>query len=169
METVRLDDVDDVTAMDYLKIDIQGGELMVFEHAHARLRDCLVVHTEAMFVPMYVGQPLFSEQELALRDHGLRVHKFLTLTGHALKPFLVNGDGHAPLSQVFWADVVFIKDITRPDLLSSDQLLKSAVILHEVYRSIDVAHLFLRAYDERHGTGLAATYMAAVVTPKPAG
>ena len=81
----------------------------------------------------------------------------------------MNGDGHAPLSQVFWADVVFIKDITRPDLLSSDQLLKSAVILHEVYRSIDVAHLFLRAYDERHGTGLAAKYMAAIVTPKAAG
>lgn len=159
LDTVRLDDVAEVTAMDYLKIDIQGGELMVFEHAQARLRDCLVVHTEAMFVPMYEGQPLFSEQELSLRRHGLQVHRFVETVGHVLRPFAVRGDRHAPLSQLFWADVVFIKDITRPDLLASDQLLKLAVILHEIYGSVDVAHLFLHAYDQRHATGLSRIYL----------
>jgi FkbM family methyltransferase len=165
VDTVRLDDVAAVGAMDYLKIDIQGGELMVFKHAQARLADCLVVHTEAMFVPMYQGQPLFADQELALRAHGLRVHTFREMTGHALKPFKVNGEDLAPLSQVFWTDVIFVKDLTRLDRLAPDQLLKSAVILHEVYRSIDVAHHFLRAHDARCGTALAPKYVELVTRP----
>jgi hypothetical protein len=152
VDTRRLDDIAEIEAMDYLKIDIQGAEMMVFENATEKLTDCLVVHTEAMFVPMYVGQPLFSEQELFLRKFGLQVHKFFEIQGHVLKPLLVNGDSHAPLSQVFWADVIFIKDITRLDRLRPEQLLKLAIILHDVYGSVDVAHHVLEAYDRASGT-----------------
>jgi hypothetical protein len=155
--------------MDYLKIDIQGAEMLVFENATEKLKDCLVVHTEAMFVPMYVGQPLFSEQELFLRKLGLQVHKFFEMKGHVLKPLLVNGDSHAALSQVFWADVIFIKDITRLDRLRPEQLLKLAIILHDVYGSFDVAHLLLEAYDRAAGTALAPVYLDSLIkAPKAA-
>jgi FkbM family methyltransferase len=160
VDTKRLDDIAEIEAMDYLKIDIQGGEMLVFENAAEKLKDCLVVHTEVMFVPMYVGQPLFSEQELFLRKFGLQVHKFFEMQGHVLKPFAVGGDVHAPLSQVFWADVIFIKDITRLDRLRPEQLLKLAIILHDVYKSIDVAHLVLQAYDRASSTALAPKYEA---------
>ena len=160
VDTKRLDDIAEIEAMDYLKIDIQGGEMLVFENATEKLKDCLVVHTEVMFVPMYEGQPLFSEQELFLRKFGLRVHKFFELQGHVLKPFKVNGDAHAPLSQLFWADVIFIKDITHLERLRPEQLLKLAIILHDVYMSVDVAHLVLQAYDKASGTTLAPKYEA---------
>lgn len=168
IDTMRLDDVSEIAAMDYLKIDIQGGELMVFENAPAKLKDCLVVHTEAMFVPMYEGQPLFSEQELALRGHGLAVHKFIEMTGHAMKPFVSKGNPIGPLSQVFWSDVVFIKDLTRLDALAPDQLLKLAVILNDVYRSVDAAHLFLAAHDRREGTALAGAFLDWLARPQVA-
>jgi FkbM family methyltransferase len=160
VNTRRLDDIAQIGAMDYLKIDIQGSEMLVFENAAEKLKDCLVVHTEVMFVPMYEGQPLFSEQELFLRKFGLQVHKFFEMQGHVLKPFAVGGDVHAPLSQVFWADVIFIKDITRLDRLRPEQLLKLAIILHDVYKSIDVAHLVLQAYDRESYTALAPKYQA---------
>jgi FkbM family methyltransferase len=163
VDTRRLDDIAEIEAMDYLKIDIQGAEMMVFENATEKLTDCLVVHTEAMFVPMYVGQPLFSEQELFLRKFGLQVHKFFEIQGHVLKPLLVNGDSHAPLSQVFWADVIFIKDITRLDRLRPEQLLKLAIILHDVYGSVDVAHHVLEAYDRASGTALAPVYLGSLI------
>jgi FkbM family methyltransferase len=163
VDTRRLDDISEIEAMDYLKIDIQGAEMLVFENATEKLKDCLVVHTEAMFVPMYVGQPLFSEQELFLRKFGLQVHKFFEIQGHVLKPFAVNGSLHSPLSQVFWADVIFIKDITRLDRLRPEQLLKLAIILHDVYRSVDVAHLVLEAYDRASRTALAPIYQASVI------
>jgi FkbM family methyltransferase len=160
VDTKRLDDIAEIEAMDYLKIDIQGGEMLVFESAAEKLKDCLVVHTEAMFVPMYEGQPLFSEQELFLRQFGLQVHKFFEVQGHVLKPFAVRGDSHGPLSQLFWADVIFIKDITRLDRLRPQQLLKLAIILHDVYGSVDVAHLVLKAYDRASHTLLAPKYEA---------
>jgi FkbM family methyltransferase len=160
VDTKRLDDLAEIEAMDYLKIDIQGGEMLVFENAAEKLKDCLVVHTEVMWVPMYEGQPLFSEQELFLRQFGLQVHKFFEMQGHVLKPFAVNGDVHAPLSQVFWADVIFIKDITRLDRLRPVQLLKLAIILHDVYKSVDVAHLVLQAYDRASHAALAPKYHA---------
>jgi hypothetical protein len=109
---------------------------------------------------MYEGQPLFSKQELFLRRFGLQVHKFIDIQGHVLKPLDVNGNDHAPLSQVFWADVVFIKDVTRLDRLPPVQLLKLAIILGEVYKSFDVAHLALQAYDRASSTALAPTYEA---------
>jgi FkbM family methyltransferase len=169
VDTRRLDDIAEIEAMDYLKIDIQGAEMLVFENATEKLKDCLVVHTEVMFVPMYVGQPLFSEQELFLRKFGLQVHKFFEMQGHVLKPLLVNGDSHAPLSQVFWADVIFIKDITRLDRLRPQQLLKLAIILHDVYGSFDVAHLLLEAYDRAAGTALAPVYLDSLIkAPKAA-
>ena len=158
--------------MDYLKIDIQGGELMVFENATRKLSDCLVVHTEAMFVPMYLDQPLYSDQAALLRRFGLVTHKFFELVGHVLKPFLAQGDGHAPLSQIFWADVVFVKDFTRFDELQPGQLLKLAAILHDVYGSIDVAHLALAAHDRLSGSMIAPRYAGMVTadaSPRPAG
>jgi FkbM family methyltransferase len=169
VDTKRLDDITEIESIDYLKIDIQGGEMMVFENAAEKLKDCLVVHTEVMFVPMYVGQPLFSEQELFLRRLGLQVHKFFEMEGHVLKPFAVRGDVHAPLSQVFWADVIFIKDITRLERLRPEQLLKLAIILHDVYGSVDVAHLMLQAYDRAARTVLAPKYQAFLTrTPQAA-
>jgi FkbM family methyltransferase len=164
VNTARLDDIAEIGLMDYLKIDIQGGESMVFENAPRLLRDCLVVHTEAMFVPMYLGQPLFSEQEMYLRQFRLRVHKFSELAGHALQPFMVGGDPHRPLSQLFWADVIFIRDITRLDELDASQLLKLAIVLDEVYGSVDVAHLVLQQYDRVMGDGVAPKYLDAVIS-----
>jgi hypothetical protein len=117
-----------------------------------------------MFVPMYEGQPLFSEQELFLRKFGLQVHRFLDVHGHVLKPFAVQGSLHAPLSQVFWADVIFVKDITRLDGLRPEQLLKLAIILHDVYKSFDVVHLVLETYDRAARTGLAPVYQASVIS-----
>lgn len=158
VQTRRLDDIVEVTAMDYLKIDIQGSELMVFENATRLLKDCLVLHTEAMFVPMYINQPLYADQAKFLTHFGLVTHKFFELVGHAIKPFAVNNDGHAPLSQIFWADVIFIKDITSFETLHPTQLLKLATILNDVYGSVDVAHLALMAYDKLTDSSLAVPY-----------
>src|SRR5262249_4700039 len=45
IDTVCLDDVPETAGLDLLKIDIQGGELMVFENAPHRLSEALVIHT----------------------------------------------------------------------------------------------------------------------------
>ena len=147
--TRRLDDIAKIENIDFLKIDIQGAELMVFEHAQKRLANCLVIQTEVEFLPMYEGQPLFSEVELFLRRHGFLIHKFDPLKSRAIQPMIVNNDIYAGFSQIFWADAVFVRDFTRLQVLSPEQLLKLALVMHDVYGSHDIVLRALMEYDRR--------------------
>lgn len=167
--TVRLDDVSEIKAMDFLKIDVQGAELMVLEHAQRLLADCLAIHTEVEFLPMYENQPLFSEIEPFLRRRGFIVHRFSPIASRVLKPMLVNKDVRSAGSQIFWADAVFVRDFTRLAELSAEQLLKYAFIVHEVYGSFDLALRVLMEYDRRvPGAAHAQTYSDRLTGAKPA-
>ena len=109
MATVRLDDVPEVEGMDYLKVDVQGGELAVFRGAQARLETAVMVHTEVQFVPFYEEQPLFAEIDQALRDAGFWLHRLLPIQSRVFKPMVANNDPHAGLSQHLWTDAVYVK------------------------------------------------------------
>lgn len=158
MPTVRLDDVKEIKNIDYLKIDIQGAELGVFENGANRLRDCLVIQTEVEFLPMYEGQPLFSEVDIFLRGLGFMIHRFYPLVERIVQPMILNNDPQKSLGQVMWADAIFVKDFTKFDQLGSQQLLKLALILHDVYGSFDIALRALMAYDSKGESNLAEQY-----------
>ena len=150
--TWRLDEVTECPAPDFLKVDVQGAELDVLEGGTGALEQCLVVESEVEFVPLYERQPLFTDIDLFLRGRGFVLHKMIDIAGRAMRPFIIKDSPYAPMSQLLWADAVFIRDFTRLELLADDQLLKTACILHEAYRSDDMAFHFLREYDRRRGT-----------------
>ena len=159
IDTVRLDDIPETEGIEYIKIDIQGGELMALSNAENRLKSTLVIQTEVEFMPMYVGQPLFSEMEMFLRGHGFMLHRFFPAVTRMVKPLMMGGDMYAGLNQLLWADAVFVRDLTRLDVLSDVQLLKMAKILHDCYQAIDLAFNLLTEYDRRNQTGLAGGYL----------
>ncbi|NJL75555.1 MAG: FkbM family methyltransferase [Saprospiraceae bacterium] len=163
IETYRLDDLEAVKSIDYLKIDIQGGELMVFQNGQQKLRDTLVIHTEVEFLPMYEGQPLFAEVELFLRGLGFIFHKFEPLVSRVVKPLMLRNNPYAGLSQQVWADAIFIKNFMQLDALSNDALLKYAVILHDIYGSYDIVLRALLAYDERQLTSYSQVYASKIL------
>lgn len=152
VETRRLDDVPQCPPPDYLKLDVQGAELDVLEGATRALEQCLVVESEVEFVPLYEGQPLYGDVELLLRSRGFLPHKMIDIAGRALRPFCIDGALRAPMSQLLWADAVFVRDFTHLELFTDEQLLKTAAIVHEAYRSDDLAYHFLREFDRRRGT-----------------
>jgi FkbM family methyltransferase len=162
LQTVRLDDVPETAGLDMLKIDIQGGELMVFEHATERLKDALVIHTEVEFLEMYLGQPLFADIDRFLRARGFVIHKFDPLVGRDFQPLLMSLDRYVGHSQLFWADAVFVRDFTRLERLDADQLLRLVVILHDCYRSHDLVLFLLREYDRRVGASYGDAFLRAV-------
>jgi FkbM family methyltransferase len=167
VETWRLDDVPETAAAQLLKIDIQGAELMALQHAEARLRDLLVIHSEVEFLPLYRGQPLFSDIEQYLRKRGFLFHRFYPLVSRTFSPLLVDNDIYAGLSQPLWADAIFVKELLRPSFLDDSQLLAMATILHDCYQSIDLVMSLLTTFDERRRTKLGAAYLAGLQRRRP--
>ena len=149
VQTVRLDDVEGIKNIDYLKIDIQGAELEVFKNATNLLSDCCVIHTEVEFLPMYENQPLFSEVEMFLREIGFIFHRFIDFNSRTIQPILANNNIHGQLNQATWTDAVFVKDFTKFNELTTPKLKKTALILNDVYGSFDVAMRALMAVDEK--------------------
>jgi FkbM family methyltransferase len=160
VQTVKLDDIAETAGLDLLKIDIQGGELMAFRNGEARLKDTLVIQTEVEFMQMYVDQPLFGDVDVFLRQHGFVFHKFFPTVSRVIAPMLVNNSIYSGMSQILWADALFVKDFTRLDRLSDRQLLAMATIMHDCYQSYDLVLLLLTEHDARNKTQLAAAYLS---------
>lgn len=53
LDTHRLDDITEVSHCDWLKIDIQGSELSVFQSGRSTLQNAVVIQTEVSFVALY--------------------------------------------------------------------------------------------------------------------
>jgi hypothetical protein len=158
VETRRLDDFAETTGADFLKVDVQGDELLVLQGALERLRDVLVVHTEVEFLPLYKNQPLFADVDSFLRARGFAFHTMIPF-GRTFKPMVVDNDGSAWVRQIVWADAVYVRDFMAFAELAPASLLKLAAILHENYHSFDMVALALEAYDRKTGSGLQMTYL----------
>jgi FkbM family methyltransferase len=168
VDTVRLDDVAETAGLDLLKIDIQGAELMVLENAVARLAGTLVVHTEVEFLPMYVGQPLFSDVDQFLRRQGFVLHRFNPLVSRVVGPLAADSDPYEGLNQLLWADAVYVRDFQRLDFLSPEQLLRYAEIMHACYGSYDLALHALADHDRRLGTRYCEPYRSILLRARQA-
>lgn len=163
VETQKLDDIAELDfPIDFIKMDIQGAELQALEGAqHKILKNTLVIQTEVEWVPMYKNQPLFSEIEMFLRTQGFVLHKIMGFGTRSFKPIVIRNNKNVGPQQL-WSDVIFIRDFTRLNLLSPAQLLKMAVIMHEVYQSVDLALIILQEYDKQRQTALSQEYLAAL-------
>jgi FkbM family methyltransferase len=159
IETRRLDDIAECPAPDLIKIDVQGAELDILKHACRALESALVIESEVEFIPLYRDQPLFGDLQVYLRDHGLQLHKLIDIAGRSFRPFKRNNNEYAATSQVLWADAIFVRDFTRLERFSDEELLKTSLILHQVYCSYDLVHLLLGEHDQRRSTGLAKKYL----------
>jgi FkbM family methyltransferase len=159
LEKKRLDDIPELVGTDYLKLDIQGAELMVLKAAERLLEDVLIIHTEVEFVPLYKDQPLFGDVDGYLRSCGFAFHRFAGVSGRAFKPLIMHNNLASSMSQSLWADAIFVKNFMDFDKLPVPKLLKLAVVLHENYKSFDLAALALSAADAQSGSALQPAYL----------
>src|SRR3984957_2882075 len=117
--THRLDDLD-IDDFDLLKIDIQGAELMVFQHGRERLRKAVTVQTEVSFVPLYRDQPTFGDVDRELRSQGFVPHSMPALKQWAIAPTVFDGDFRKPGNQLLEADFVYVRDLAHAESMSSE-------------------------------------------------
>jgi len=157
--TTRLDDIPEIKGADYIKLDIQGGELKALEGAERLLKGIVFVETEVELVPMYEGQPLFAEVDQELRKRGFLFHTFSAMAGRSFVPVHPAGGPGEGFRQMLWGDAVYVKDFTRFSELEPEQLLKIAAIAHDLYGSPDLAALALQHHQVKTGSGHWRAYM----------
>jgi len=152
MDTQRLDDIAEIDRIDMLKIDIQGGELKVFQHGRTKLAQTAVIQTEVAFLPYYQGQPTFGDIQSEMAAQGFIAHKLAEVSPHVLgyPRDLAPGLG-LPKSQVTVLDVIFLRNPIYMAALEDEVLRHMALLADAVLGSYD---LVLRCLAELLGRGL---------------
>lgn len=161
IDTVSLDAFaarHDVHSVDFVKIDVQGAELDIFEGGVNTLRDVVAMVCEVEFVEHYVGQPLFGDVCAFLKQQDIMYHKLLGAAGRALRPIVINNNPNTP-SQHFWSDAVFIRDVLKVAELEPPKMLKMGVLAY-LYGSPDLAYYCFQHYDQVKGTNLKVQVLA---------
>ena len=138
LTTRRLDDIAEIDEIDFLKIDIQGSELSVFQNGRDRLSEAVAVQTEVSFIPLYRNQPVFGAVDTELRALGLVPHMFAATNKKMIAP-MVPPAAHVAFNQLVEADAVYVRDFTKPDSMTIEQLKHLALIAHACYGSFDLA------------------------------
>ncbi len=163
IETQSLDHVTathGIADVDFIKIDVQGASLDVFQGGETVLKDVAALVSEVEFLPHYVDQPLFGEVCSHLAARGLMFHRFLGLQGRALKPMILNNNPFYG-TQHIWADAVFVRHVQGLDALPPQKLAKLAILAH-LYGSFDLTFHCMKIYDRRLGTTLYAEFQKAL-------
>ncbi len=158
VSTTRLDDISEIYNVDFIKIDVQGSELTIFQNASRILSGTLLIQTEVEFLELYKGQPMFADVDSHLRSAGFQFHAFEGFGKRCFKPLVINGDLDAGIRQILWADALYVRDWMKLDQLGVVKLQKYAVLAHDLLESYDLAHLVLTALDQKTGANYAERY-----------
>jgi hypothetical protein len=163
VQTRRLDDIKEAANSDFLKLDVQGAELMILKDGKEVLRSLSVIQVEVEFVELYEDQPLMADVDSFLRSQGFIFLRFAYTMGRPIKPLQKVGDPYASISQTLWGDAVYVRDYRILEQWSDRQLKSAVFILHELYSAADLAILLLRELDQRHSSDLKSCYLAALL------
>ncbi len=155
IDTIPIDEfveTENIQNIDFIKIDIQGGELDAFRGANKSLSGTVAIVTEVEFIAQYENQPLFRDVDAYLAKNGFMFHKFFTLRGRALKPITVNNSPNYP-SWHFLCDAMFVTQLTDWETMDPARLLKLAVLAY-IYESPDICFRCLQIFDSMQQTQL---------------
>lgn len=139
VQTTRLDDLADLPRIDWLKIDIQGGELAAFQGGVEKLSRALCIQTEVAFVPIYRDQPLWADQDSSLQALGLRFHGFASANrfpfiGTPKELYFVSK--RQDIGQWIDADAVYLRDFAGWETLPDEDLRRLFLILALCYPAL---------------------------------
>lgn len=163
LQTHRLDDIDEAHNTDFLKLDVQGAELMILENAKEVLSNVAVIQCEVEFVELYEGQPLMADVDSFLRSQGFTFLRFGYTMGRPFRPLQMVDNPYSSISQLLWGDAIYVRDFRRREEWSDRQLRSAIFVLHELYDAVDLVTLLLRELDQRQSSDLRSYYLAALL------
>ncbi|MBN8630528.1 MAG: FkbM family methyltransferase [Rhodobacterales bacterium] len=137
--TRRLDDITEIDRIDFLKIDIQGGELNVFRNAREKLGTASLIQTEIPLIRYYKDQPSFGDVQSELESQGFLAHQILQTRAHYVGyPLKLAEDFRPKASQTTVVDLAFLRNPTSMDALPLDTVQHMAILADAVLHSHDL-------------------------------
>lgn len=161
IDTTRLDDVKEIDCpIDCVNLSVPGAEGVIFKFGKALLKNVLVVEFNVLLLPLFKMAQLRNDSEGELLAQGFFFHRTLSSQGLPLLPFRRHGKTSPYFSQPISQKVVFLRNWAElcSERTNPDSLLKTALVLHDQYKSVDLAHYFLTIYDHKCETSLAPIY-----------
>ncbi|MEI7932766.1 MAG: FkbM family methyltransferase [Alphaproteobacteria bacterium] len=148
LRTRRLDDISEIKIIDLLKVNMQGGELAVLRGGRQVLARAVAVHVDVTFVRLYKGQPASGDIDLELRRLGLVLHHFVTAKRFVMAASAASYHNESPSSQLINGEALYLRDLSRHDLMDDEQLKHLAVICHH-YAAFDEARFCMGVLEKR--------------------
>jgi len=155
----RLDHIEDVMHIDFLKADVQGAEMGVILGAYEKLKNAVFVQVEVAFVPIYEGQPMFRDVDSWLNKYGFILHTFDDISKRMILPFQ-GATPYEAMNQVQAADAVYVRDFRFMDRMTDEQLKHMGLIAHYCYRSYDLAYRCVTELVNRRAISIASYFPA---------
>ena len=131
IKTTTLDNIN-LASSDFIKLDIQGGELEALKGSEKTLRKTLGLEVEVEFVEIYKNQPLFD-----------KIFKFLESKEFVFIDFprIVRWERdnlYSSLGQMTWADALFLR---TPEYIvekyNDETVLKKYIVICIIYNKFD--------------------------------
>jgi FkbM family methyltransferase len=149
VDTRRLADIEQAQSARFLKLDVQGAEMVILQNGEPLLEDLVLIQLEASPTPLYYGESTFFEIGLWLQQRGFVLHALSDINKRYLKPLGTDDNPFAGKHQIVQVDSVFIPNPLNWQLLSSERLEALAFLSHAIYRSYDLSMLAMEKLDER--------------------
>ena len=126
----------DIVPFDLLKIDVQGGECDILRHGRDALKTATVVIVELRYFRLYENEPMMGGVDSELRAQGFELHKILLNRNRALRNSQQHRLRHRYVrDQLIDGDAVYLRDISRPEDYSDEQLVHLAILASSVFES----------------------------------
>ena len=85
------------------------------------------------------ANPLFGEVDLELRSLGLIPHHLHHINRRTILPAFSAENPNSAMNQMLFADVIYVRDFTKANLMDDEQLKHLALVAHHCYCSHDLA------------------------------
>jgi len=145
-----LDALDDVPAIDLLKLDVQGAELDVIRGARRKLAQATAVIVELRYFPLYEHEPTFADVHTELTDQGFALHKMLDHNRFAVGSRHIDALNRRRVrSQLIDGDAVYIRNLDGIDDADTDALITLALLSAGAWTSHDLTLRCLEILEDR--------------------
>jgi FkbM family methyltransferase len=154
--THKLDDIDEIKTVDFLKIDTQGSELAVFRSGKRKLAQTVAVQTEVAFMTLYKEQPTIGDVDVELRLQGFVPHCLNEIKKWPISPHVFKDNPWETQNQLLEADIVYVRNFAHHKTMTDEQLKHLALIAHYCYGSFDLALCCVMLLEQREALEVGA-------------